>query len=61
MKSWITEVASLGAIAGAVDAVTQILTSNPIIPAPWGTVVLAGCSFLTLILRTVQKQREKKA
>lgn len=61
MKTWITEVATIGTIAAGLDTAQQLLTANPIIPPPWGAVVLGGLSFLTLVLRTVQKQKEKKA
>lgn len=60
MKSWVTEVASVGALVGATDVAIQVLTNHPIIPDPWGAVVLGGFSFLSLVLRTVHKQREKK-
>lgn len=61
MKTWITEVATIGTIAAGLDMAQQMLMSNPIVPPPWGAVVLGGLSFVALVLRTVQKQKEKKA
>ncbi|MDX2018222.1 MAG: hypothetical protein SFY95_11385 [Planctomycetota bacterium] len=44
-------------VAGVFEAASQFLTGNSILPEPWSGVVIAGLGFLTLVLRTVDKQK----
>ncbi len=57
-KSGVTEVAILTTVAGVIEMANQFVTSQPIIPEPWGAVVVAGLGFLTLVLRTVAKKKD---
>lgn len=56
-KTGVTELALLTTIAGVLETASQFFAAQPIIPEPWGALVVAGLGFATLVLRTLGKKK----
>lgn len=57
-KTGVTELAILTTLASVFEVGQKALTDNPIVPDPWGPVVVGTLALLTLLARTLANAKE---
>lgn len=55
-KTGLTEAGAVIVVLGILESASHFLLANPIIPAPWGGVVVAVLGLAVLLLRIMSKR-----
>jgi hypothetical protein len=56
-KTWATEAGILMAVYGALDMAHTFLQTNPVIPEPWGPVILVALGASISVARIIAKSK----